>query len=73
MGTDQFFSDNKFDETSVTPRRRIPKASQISSMSSPQSTSVTRGPIDPGPTDGLQNAAKRRLKKIQQDPNNPYS
>jgi hypothetical protein len=71
VGSDQFFSDNKFDETTVTPKRRMPKSSQISSMSTPQSTTVAKGAPDPT----MQDAARRRLKKMQQpqDPNNQYS
>lgn len=71
VGEDQLFGDVK-DSTPFTAgaaKRRLAKYSQISSMSSPQSTTVTKTPPD-----SMQGAAKRRLKKLQQQDqtdNNP--
>lgn len=71
VGFDQFWADSKpSDNSSVTPtkKRPLPKYSQVSSMSSPQSTSVTRTPVD------MQAAARRKLKRYQQqDPEDPNS
>lgn len=72
VGEDQLFNDVK-DNPFITPanaaKRRLIKYSQASSMSSPQSTTVTKTP-----TDNMQAAVKRRLKKLQeQDQTNENS
>lgn len=64
VGFDQFWADAKPEDPSVTPKKKTLKISQISSMSTPQGTSVTRGS-----TLNMQQAAKRKLKKYQQDTN----
>jgi len=63
VGFDQFWADSKpSDNNTVTPtkKRPLPKYSQVSSMSTPQSTTVTKDPVD------MQAAARRKLKKYQQ-------
>lgn len=64
-GSDQFWADSKPENSVVTPKKKRTIAySQISSMSSPQSTTVTK--TSGVATPGMQDAAKRRLKKLQQ-------
>lgn len=63
VGFDQFWADSKpSDNNTVTPVKKK-TISRVSSMSTPQSTSVTRTSAN------MQAAAKRKLKKYQEDQN----
>ncbi len=70
-GFDQFWADYKPEDTSVVPqKKKITRvSSQVSSMSSPTATSVVRG----SGAVSMQEAARRRLKKYNQDQNNQNS
>lgn len=65
LGSDQFWADAKLEDNTVTPKKKkISSYSQVSSMSSPQGTSVSR--TNAVSSSGMSDAARRRLKKMQQ-------